>query len=122
MKITKGTLAILELLLVFPAALFMLALFLRAVQPLAQTGRVVDWYGHHVFLGLYVFLVAMPLAALLLGVALVLRSWRADAEWRRAVVGMCATVRAHVASLLIAAATLTAGAILAVVALHLVAE
>jgi hypothetical protein len=122
MKISKGTLAILELLLVFPAALFMLALFLRAVQPLAQTGRVVDWFGHHVFLGLYVFLVAMPLAAFLVGLVMTLRSWRADAEWRRAVVGICARVSAHIAPLLIAAATLTAGAILAVVALHLVTE
>ena len=37
----KPTIATIELLLVLPAALFMIALFLREVQPLAQTGRLV---------------------------------------------------------------------------------
>jgi hypothetical protein len=61
MKTVKRTIAVVELLLVCPAALFMIALFLREVQPLMQTGRLVEWFSHHVVLGLYVFLVAMPL-------------------------------------------------------------
>jgi hypothetical protein len=79
MRTIKRTLAVIELLLVFPAALFMIALFLREVQPLAQTGRLVEWFSHHVVLGLYVALIAMPLAAFVVGCAIVLRSWRSDA-------------------------------------------
>jgi len=122
MKTIKRTIAIIELLLVFPAALFMVALFLREVQPLAQTGRLVEWFSHHVVLGLYVFLIAMPLAAFVVGCAIVLRSWRSDAEFRRATLEILTTVRAHVASLLIAGATLMAGSILAIVAIHMITE
>ncbi len=122
MKAIKRTIAIIELLLVFPAALFMIALFLREVQPLAQTGRLVEWFSHHVVLGLYVFLIAMPLAAFVVGCGIVLRSWRSDAEFRRATLEIITTVRAHVASLLIAGATLMAGGILAIVAMHMITE
>jgi hypothetical protein len=122
MKTIKRTIAIIELLLVFPAALFMIALFLREVQPLAQTGRLVEWFSHHVVIGLYVFLIAMPLAAFVVGCAIVLRSWRSDAEFRRAILEISTTVRAHVASLLIAGVTLMAGGILAVVAMHMITE
>jgi hypothetical protein len=122
MKTIKQTIAIIELLLVFPAALFMTALFLREVQPLAQTGRLVDWFSHHVVLGLYVSLIAMPLAAFIVGCAIVLRSWRSDAEFRRATLEIFTAVRAHVASLLIVGATLVAGGILAIVAMHMITE
>jgi hypothetical protein len=122
MKTIKRTIAIIELLLVFPAALFMIALFLREVQPLAQTGRLVEWFSHHVVIGLYIFLIAMPLAAFVVGCAIVLRSWRSDAEFRRAILEISTTVRAHVASLLIAGVTLMAGGILAVVAMHMIKE
>jgi cytochrome b561 len=122
MKTVRRTIAIIQLLLVFPAALFMVALFLREVQPLAQTGRLVEWFSHHLVLGLYVFLIAMPLAAFVGGCAAVMRSWRSDAEFRRATLEMFTTARAHVASLLIAGATLMAGGILAIVAMHLITE
>ena len=122
MKAIKRTVAIIELLLVLPAFLFMVALFLREVQPLAQTGRLVEWFSHHVVLGLYVFLIAMPLAAFAVGCANVLRSWRCDAEFRRATLETFTTVRAHLASLLIAGVTLMAGGILAIVAMHMITE
>ena len=122
MKTIKRTVAIIELLLVFPASLFMIALFLREVQPLAQTGRLVEWFSHNVVLGLYVFLIAMPLAAFLIGCVIVLGSWRSDLEFRRATLEIFNTVRAHVASLLIAGVTLMAGGILAIVAIHMITE
>jgi hypothetical protein len=122
MRTIKPTVAIFDLLLVFPAALFMLALFLREVQPLAQTGRLVDWFSHHVVLGLYVFLVAMPLAAFVAGSAILLRTWRRDLEFRRAALQMLDTARVHAAPLLIAGTTLLAGSILAIVAMHLITE
>jgi len=46
------------------------------------------------------------LAAFVVGCAIVLRSWRSDAEFQRATLEIFATVRAHVASVLIAGATL----------------
>lgn len=122
MKTIRPALAILELLLVSPAALFMAALFLREVQPLAQTGRLVDWFSHHVILGLYVFLIAMPLAALVVGFAIVLLGWRSDREFRRDTLAIFTIARAQWAALVVAAATLTAGGILAIVALHLITE
>ena len=122
MKTINRTIAIIELLLVFPAALFMTALFFREVQPLAQTGLLVEWFSHHVVLGLYVFLIAMPLAAFLIGCAMVLRGWRKDVEFRQATLEIFTTVRPHVASLLIAGVTLMAGGILAIVAMHMIGE
>ena len=122
MKAIKSAIAAIESILVLPGTLFMTALFLRAVQPLAGTGHLVDWFSRHVVLGLYVFLVAMPLAAFATGSAIVLRSWRSDAEFRRAGQEMFKTVHSHAASLIIAAATLTAGSILAIVAMHMITE
>ena len=122
MKTIKPAIAIVELLLVFPAALFMTALFLREVQPLAQTGRLVEWFSHHVILGLSVFLIAMPLAAFVGGCAIVLRNWHSDAEFRRAALAILTTARAHLATLLVAGATLMAGGILALVAMHMITD
>jgi hypothetical protein len=122
MKTIKPAIAIVELLLVFPAALFMTALFLREVQPLAQTGRLVEWFSHHVILGLYVFLIAMPLAAFVGGCAIVLRSWHSDAEFRRVALAILTTARPHLAALLVAGATLMAGGILAIVAMHMITD
>ena len=113
--------------LVFPAALFMTALFVRDVQPPqyepAHTAqRLVDWFAARPFLGLDVFLIALPFAALIIGCATVLRRWRSDAELRRGARETFAVVRAELATLLIAVATLMAGGILAIVALHVATD
>jgi hypothetical protein len=123
----KRTLAATELLLVFPAALFMTALFVRNIQPQqfepAHTARrVVEWYSVRPRLGLDVFLIALPFAAFVIGCASVLRSWRSDAELRRGALEALAAVRAHLATVLIAGATLMAGGILAIVALHVITD
>jgi hypothetical protein len=114
--------AIIELLLVAPGSLFMIALFLREVQPAAQTGRLVAWFSHHSILGLYVFLVLMPLAAFIIGCTAVIRTWRTDLEYRRAMLNILASSRAHLPSLLTGVATLMAGAMLALVAMHMITE
>jgi len=123
----KRNIAILELLLVFPAALFMTALFVRNIQPApyqpAETARqLVAWFSARPHLGLHVCLIALPFAAFVLGCATLLRSWRDDALLRKAVMEMLAAVRTHLSALLIAAATLTAGGILAIVAVHLITD
>jgi hypothetical protein len=123
----KRTIATAELLLVFPAALFMTALFVRNLQegdhePAQTARRLVAWFSARPLLGLDVFLIAMPFAALVIGCATVLRTWRSDAELRQAALEAIAVVRAHAATLLIAGATLMAVGILAIVALHMTTE
>jgi hypothetical protein len=127
MKTFKQTVAIIEMLLVLPAALFMTALFVRNLQPTqyepARSAlRLVEWFSARPFLGLDIFLIALPLAAFVIGCAAVLRTWRADAELREAALKTLGAVRAHLSPLLIAGSTLVAGAILAIVALHLITD
>jgi hypothetical protein len=127
MNTVKRSIATLEWLLIIPGAVFMLALFLRNVQPTpyepGQTARrLVDWFGQHPVLALDIFLIALPFAAFVIGSATVLRSWRADAQLRQAARETLATVRVHFAAVLIAAATLVAGGILAIVALHVITD
>jgi len=124
---TRRSLAALELLLIFPASLFMAALFVRNVQPPSyepahSAQRLVDWFASHTFLALDMFLIALPFAALVIGGTAVLRSWRNDAQLRNAVLQTAAIVRAHLAALLIAAATLVAAGILGIVALHVITD
>jgi len=127
MNIVKRVIALTELLLVFPAALFMTALFVRNLQPTqyepAHTAvRLVEWFAGRPRLGLGVLLIAFPLAALIIGCAIVLRSWRKDPELRQAVEKTAAVVRSHLATLLIAVATAMAGGILAIVGLHMITD
>ena len=124
---TKRTVAAAELLLIFPAALFMAALFARNLQPLAYepartAARIVDWYAARTQLGLWVFLIALPLAALGGGCAMLAQSWRAEADLRATVRQILATARTHLATLLVALATVAAGGFLAIVTLHVMTD
>jgi len=127
MNIAKRAIAAMELLLVFPAALFMMALFVRNLQPLQyeparSAQRIVDWYAVRPHVGLWGMLIGLPLAVLLTGCSALLRNWSRDAQLRQATWQTLSAVRAHLATLLIAGATLTAGGILAIVALHVLTD
>lgn len=127
MNTLKRAIAATELLLIFPAALFMTALFVRNLQPPqyepAHTAeRIVTWYAVRPRVGLWVLLIALPLAVLVTGCVTLLRSWSDDAELRQAARHTRAAIRAHLATLFVAAATLTAGGVLAVVALHVLTD
>jgi hypothetical protein len=127
MKTILRSVAALELLFVFPAVLFMTALFARSIQPLqyepAHTAqRIVDWYAARPHLGLGVLLFALPLGVMLLGSATLVREWRRNHEMREAALNALRIIRSHASSALIACATATAGAILVIVAFHAVAE
>lgn len=127
MNALKRTIAATELLLVLPAALFMISLFVRNLQPApyepATTARrVVEWFSAHPPLGLQLFLIALPFMAFVIGCATLLRSWFRDAELRQATVRTLTAVRAHLATVLIAGATLVAGCSLAIVFLHMAAD
>jgi len=125
MKTIQRTIAAFELLLIFPAVLFMTALFARNVQPVqfepAHTAqRIVDWYAARTHLGLWLLLIALPLTVLVTGMVALVRNWRQDASLRDGARSALATLRGHLASFLVAAATAVACGILAIVALHLI--
>jgi hypothetical protein len=120
-------LAAAEWVLILPAALFMVSLFLRSAQPPAYepartAGQLVNWYAAHPFLCLDIFLIALPFTVFVVGCMTAFRRWKSDAKLRQAAWTTLGAVREHFAALLIAAATLAAGSILAVVALHMITD
>ena len=127
MNTTRRAIAATELLLIFPATLFMTALFVRNLQPQqyepARTAqRIVAWYAGRPRVGLWVLLIALPMAVLVTGCATLWRSWNHDVELRQAARRTLDAIRAQLATVCVAAATLTAGGVLAMVALHLLAD
>ena len=127
MNLPKRTIAAAELLLIFPAALFMTALFARNLQPLQyqparSAERIVTWYSGRPYVGLWGLLIALPLTVLVIGCGALLRSWSADVELRQTARDMLAAIRRHLVTLMIAGATVTAGGVLAIVALHLLTD
>jgi hypothetical protein len=118
--------AVLELVLIFPAALFMAALTLRNLPPLQyeparSAQQLVMWYAGRMWT-LWVLLFGLPLVALVSGCAELLRSWNRDIVLLLTSQKSLAMVRAHLAALFIAATTLIAGVILAIVVLHVLAN
>jgi hypothetical protein len=127
MRTLRSALATLELLLIVPAALFMTALFVRNLQPQqfepAHTAqRIVDWYAARTHLGLWIFLIGFPLAVLLIGCVSLMRSWRADPTLRLTAHEWAVSLRRHFAVIVVALATATSAAVLAIVALHLITD
>ncbi len=122
MKMVKRTIAITELLFIVPAALFMIALFMREVQPLMQTGYLIDWFSQHTFFGLYIFLIAFPVSALIIGGISLFRIWQNDTELRQTALKLFSTLKANLAMLLISMVTLISVIILIIVALHMITE
>ena len=127
MKSIHRSIAAFELLLIFPAALFMAALFARSVQPVqfepARTAqRIVGWYAARTHLGLWLLLIALPLAVLVTGSISLVRNWRGDASLREAARSALGALRSHLATFLVAGATAVAGGILAAIALHLLTD
>jgi len=111
-----------ELLLIAPAALFMTALFVRNLQPQQyepahSAQRIVMWYAGRLWT-LWVLLMALPFAVFVIGCVTLLRSWHDSVELRQAARQTLAAIREHLATVFVAAATLAAAAVLAVVALH----
>jgi hypothetical protein len=127
MHLLKRAIAATELLLIFPAALFMTALFVRNLQPQqyepAHTAqRIVTWYAARPGVGLWLLLIALPMAVLVSGCGTLLHRWSDEVELRQATRQTLAAMSAHLATLLVAGATLTAGGILAIVGLHILTD
>ncbi|MGH9591362.1 MAG: hypothetical protein ACRD25_13265 [Terracidiphilus sp.] len=122
----RRALASLEVVLIFPAALFMTALFVRNLQPQqyepAHTAqRIVEWYAARPHVGLWLFLIGLPLAVLAMGSLGLARSWRSDPGLHQALLECTGAIQRHCAVLTIALATAASAAILGIVALHLLA-
>jgi len=127
MNIMKRAIAAAELLLIFPAALFMTALFVRNLQPQqfepAHTAqRIVTWYSLRPQIGLWVLLIALPFLVLVLGSGTLLRTWRDEPDLRDGTRRTVAFIGEHLATVLIAGATLAAGTVLAIVTLHVLTD
>jgi cytochrome b561 len=123
----RRSLAAAELLLVFPAALFMTALFVRSIQPQqyepAHTAqRIVDWYAASTHLGLWLLMITLPLLVTIVGCIAVVQSWRNDEAFRQAARNTLVNLRAHLATFLILMATAAAAGILVIVAVHVATD
>src|ERR1700752_5182622 len=110
MKTILRSVAALELLFVFPAVLFMTALFVRNIQPLqyepAHTAqRIVDCYAASTHVGLWVLLIALPLAVVVIGYATLTREWNSSQELRDASLKVLGFIRSQAPSTLIAGAS-----------------
>lgn len=112
--------------LIFPAALFLTAVLVATSRPsqydlacIAQ--RIVTWYAERTWtLGL--LLLALPLAVLGGGCAMLLRSWNGDGGPQEASRHSLAMIPAPVATLFVAGTTLISAGILAIVVLHMLAN
>ncbi|HWD00367.1 MAG TPA: hypothetical protein VG456_26600 [Candidatus Sulfopaludibacter sp.] len=118
--------ATVQLLLIFPAALFLTAVLLDGGDAprydLARFAhRIVMWYSARMW-ALWLLLLALPLAVLLTGAATLLRSWNRDFEQPHAARPSLAMIPAPLATLLVAGTTLTSAGVLAVVVLHMLAD
>jgi hypothetical protein len=105
----------------------MTALFVRNLQPLqyepAHTAQqIVAWYAVRPRIGLWGLLIGLPLAVLVTGCGTLLHRWNNDLELRQAARHTLAVLGAHLATVLVAGATLAAGGVLAIVALHLLTD
>jgi hypothetical protein len=123
----KYTLAAAQMVLVFPAVLFMTALFVRNIQPQQyepahSAQQIVMWYAARQGLGLWILLVTLPFLVLVTGAATLLRRWSQDAGLRDAARHVLAVLRAHLSTLVVACTTLAAGGVLAIVALHVATD
>ena len=127
MRLSRYLLAGAEVLLILPAVLFMTALFMRNVQPVqlepAHTAQqIVSWYAARPHVGLWLFLMAFPLAVLVSGCATLARRWRYDAELRQATKQIITAFQVHWETAMITVATVAAAGVLAIVALHVASD
>jgi hypothetical protein len=126
MSAIKRTVIVAQLLLIFPSILFMGALVVRELQPLQNepahaAQQLVMWYAARMWT-LWVLLIALPIAVLVIGCVTLARNWRDRMKLPDAARQMLVAIRVDRAMLFVTATTLTAGAILAIVALHMAAN
>jgi hypothetical protein len=118
--------AVVQLVLIFPAILFMTALALRNLQPLQyepahSAQQLVMWYAARVWT-LWVLLLGLPFTVLVTGCAALLHSWNRDIVLPHTPRHSLTMVQANLTALFVAATTMAAGVILTIVILHVLAS
>jgi hypothetical protein len=126
MRATGRLVAASQVLLIFPAILFMGSLVVRNLSPLqnepAHTAQqIVLWYAGRMWT-LWALLIALPLGVLVTGCVVFAGSWSKDVRLLQAAQQMLAAIHADRAMLIVTVMTLTAGAILTIVVLHMLAN
>ena len=114
--------AVSEFILLFPAALFLLAVVARYLQPIAYPAQqIVTWYSDRMWT-LWVLLIALPLIALFSGSLALLNSHqnRSGNTWSTNLLGSEATDL--LSSKIIVIETITACVFLTIVILHMLAN
>ena len=124
MRALTRLIAATQLVLIFPAALFLTAVLVRTgggQYDLAHVAeQIVGWYAARMWT-LWLLLLALPLAALVAGCGARLRKW-SYAEHADSAPHSLATISAPAATLFVAAMTLISAGILAVVVMHMAAN
>ena len=126
MRATERLVAASQVLLMFPAILFMGSLVVRNLSPLqdepAHTAQqIVMWYARRMWI-LWALPIALPLGVLVTGCIMFARSWSKDVRLPQAAQQTLAAIHANRTMLIVAVMTLTAGAILTIVVLHMLAN
>jgi hypothetical protein len=126
MNTNRRIIAVTQLVLIFPAALFMTAVVTRHLQPLQfepahAAQQIVRWYSVR-YWTLWVLLIGLPFAALLTGCVTLLRNWNRGPNRQQAARQPSAAIRTDPATRIVTAATLSAAAVLVVVAMHMLAN
>jgi hypothetical protein len=126
MRNTVRLVATTQLLLILPAVLFMGSLIARNVSPLQNepahmAQQIVMWYAGRMWT-LWVFLVAFPLGVLVTGGIAFARNWSEYARLPQAAKPMLAAIHVNRVMLIVAVLTVTAGVILTIVVLHMLAN
>jgi hypothetical protein len=126
MRVTEHLVAALQLLLICPAVLFMGSLVVRNLsalqnEPAHTAQQIVIWYAGRMWT-LWALLIALPFGVLVTGCIMFARSWSNDLRVPKAAQQMLAAIHASRAMLIISAMTMTAGAILTIVVLHMLAN
>ena len=109
-----------ELVLIFPAALFLTAVVARYLEPLQFAQEIVTWYSVRQWT-LWVLLIGFPLGALMNGCVVLLGDTDGGGAEGQIAKQAFGAIRTQQAMQIIAAATLVAGVILVVVVLHMMA-
>jgi len=123
---TKRALAAAQILLMFPPILSMAALLVRRLSllhhlPPYTAQRIAMLYSSWLWT-LWVLLIALPFAVLVTGCVTFLRSWSLDPGLPQRLRQGLAAIHADRAMLFVAAMTLTAGVVLVIVAMHMLAN
>jgi hypothetical protein len=126
MRTLTRFIAAIQLALIFPAVLFMTAVFVAAGHaPQYDLGNiaqaVVIWYSARMWT-LPLLLLALPFAVVGAGCATLVRSWNGDLELPHPARHSLAMLPAPLATLFVAGITVTSAWILLIVVLHMLAN